>query len=666
MKKMIKWGSILVGLVLVLIVAAIVLVPMFVDVQKYKPRIEAIVAEQTGRSFSMGDDIKLSVFPWVGVSLSDLKLGNAPGFGTNEMISVKGFEVRLKVMPLLSRQIQVDTFIMDSPQIMLKKNKAGKGNWEDLGKKGTKEKPKTDQPSESGSDKPLPIESLMVGKFSIVNGGLVYSDLSSGMTKKISDLNLDLVDISLDKPVKIDFSAILDGHPLSVSGMAGPLGKDPGKEDIGLDLLVKALDELELKLKGRLIKPMTAQTLDLDLEVLPFSPRKLFDRLGQPFPVKTSDPKVLDKVSFKARISGNARAVSLSQGMAGLDNSTLTFTAQAKAFDRPDLKFDLSLDKIDVDRYLPPKEETAAQKTPAKKDSGPRAKTDYAPLRKMVLDGKAKIGQLKAANLKMDNILVQVTGKNGVFNLNPFSMDFYQGKAGVKARVDVRTDIPATQVSVNAQSIQAGPMIRDAVQKEIIEGTLAADIMLAMNGDSPEQIKSSLGGKGNLTFLDGAIVGMDIAGSIRNAASGLGLGEKQEQKPRTDFAELKIPFTADKGLVKISDASLVSPLLRLGVKGETFLVKESLDFRVEPKVVATLKGQGDTKERSGLLIPLVVTGTYASPKVRPDLAAVVGGQIPDAQGIKGLIEGKTEQEGKAGETASPEDKAKSLLKGFIK
>ena len=105
MNKAIKWGGIAVGVCLVLIVGAVVLVPMFVDVQKYKPKIEALVTEQTGRSFSMGDDIKLSVFPWVGVSLSDLILGNAEGFDGKEMISVKGFEIRLKVMPLLSRSL---------------------------------------------------------------------------------------------------------------------------------------------------------------------------------------------------------------------------------------------------------------------------------------------------------------------------------------------------------------------------------------------------------------------------------------------------------------------------------------------------------------------------------------------------------------------------------
>jgi len=667
MNKVMKWGGIAVGICLVLIVGAVVLVPMFVDVQKYKPEIEALVTEQTGRSFSMGDDIKLSVFPWVGVSLSDLRMGNAKGFGGDDMISVKGFEVRLKVMPLLSRQIQVDTFIMDSPRIILSKNKAGKGNWENLGPEGAKkEKSKAEVPPQDSSGGGLPIESLMVGKFSIVNGFLSYADQATGMSKKISDLNLDLLDISLDKPVKIDFSAKLDGRPLSLSGQAGPVGKEPGKSDMGIDLVLKALDELEFKINGTLIA--AAQKLDVTVDLAPFSPRKLFESLGQPFPVETKDPKVLGKVSFKAKIQGSAQAVALSDGVMGLDDSTLKFSARAQAFEKPDIKFDLALDKIDVDRYLPPAREKEAKPLPhkaktAEAGAGQPSKIDYGPLRKIVLDGKATIGSLKAANLRMENVLLQVTGKNGVFNLDPFSMDLYQGQASAKARLDVRKSTPVTTVSMTTQNVQAGPMIKDAAQKEIVEGTLIADIGLSMKGNTPDQVKKSLSGKGEMSFINGAIIGIDIAGTIRNAKSGLGLSEKQAEKPKTDFAELKIPYTAKNGLVNIPGASLVSPLLRLVTTGNTHLVRESLDFRIEPKLVATLKGQGDSKQRSGLLIPLVVTGTYAAPKVQPDLKAMIGGQIPDADSLKQIFQGGG---GAApGEAVKPEDKAKNLLKGFL-
>ena len=80
MKKVVKWGLIIGGAVIVLIVAALLIIPLFVDVEQYKPYVEKQVSEATGRPFTMGGDLGLSLFPWAGFSLSDLHLGNAPGF----------------------------------------------------------------------------------------------------------------------------------------------------------------------------------------------------------------------------------------------------------------------------------------------------------------------------------------------------------------------------------------------------------------------------------------------------------------------------------------------------------------------------------------------------------------------------------------------------------
>ena len=62
MKRFLKWAAIIVGCLLVVIIAALVLIPMFVDVAKYKPMLESKVTEATGRPFSVGDDLNLSLF----------------------------------------------------------------------------------------------------------------------------------------------------------------------------------------------------------------------------------------------------------------------------------------------------------------------------------------------------------------------------------------------------------------------------------------------------------------------------------------------------------------------------------------------------------------------------------------------------------------------------
>ena len=132
MKGIVNWIGIIGGVFLVLIIAAALIIPRVIDIKKYKPVIQEKIVSVTGRTFTFGDDMDISVFPWVGVRLTDLHLGNPDGYQEKDMVAVKGFEVRLKVMPLLSKQIEVKTFVLDSPIIYLekkkKKRRAGKEN----------------------------------------------------------------------------------------------------------------------------------------------------------------------------------------------------------------------------------------------------------------------------------------------------------------------------------------------------------------------------------------------------------------------------------------------------------------------------------------------------------------------------------------------------------
>jgi AsmA protein len=155
---------------------------------------------------------------------------------------------------------------------------------------------------------------------------------------------------------------------------------------------------------------------------------------------------------------------------------------------------------------------------------------------------------------------------------------------------------------------------------------------------------------------DGAIVGVDLANMVRNVKAAFDGEAKAGRKPRTDFAELVVPFTIENGVLHTPESILKSPLLRLQASGRADLVKETLDFRVDPRVVGTIKGQGDDKDRAGLGVPVIVSGTFASPAFRPDLESLArdrlkqalspstsgGAPVKEKAGdlIKGLLPGK--------------------------
>ncbi|MCM2284425.1 MAG: AsmA family protein [Desulfobacula sp.] len=665
MKGIMKWTGIIGGVFLVLIIAAALIIPRVMDIKKYKPVIQEKIASATGRTFTFGDDMDVSVFPWVGVRLTDLRLGNPDGFKEKDMVAVKGFEVRLKVMPLLSKRIEVKTFVLDSPEIYLEKMKDGRANWEGLGK-GEEKK---EDPGKKTGPSPLGLEALNIDSFSVINGRVTYSDAGAGLKKEISDLNLKLSGISFEKPVGISFSVKLDGKPVLLEGSVGPVGKYPGKGTVPLDLVLKAMDQLEVNIKGSLTDPVATQGFDLDIQVAPFSPKKLAQALNQALPLESKDPGVLEKLALTVKAKGNPTSVSLSSGELVLDDSKLTFSADAKEFSLPNVKFDVQLDHIDLDRYLPEakaKKETPSSSAPA--SAGSKAKkTDYGPLRKLILDGKMTIAKLKARGATVEKLMVHVLAKNGVITVDPLTLDLYQGSILSKVEVNVQKDDPTTQMNVDAKGIQAGPLIKDTVKKEWIEGTLKAGFGLSMTGDTPETVKKTLTGQGEFVFTDGAVIGVDLADTVRSLQSILGAGEAVTEKPKTDFAEFKIPFTAKDGLIRIDGTSLSSPLMRVTAGGTAHLATEALDLKIDPKLVATLKGQGDTQARSGLTVPVLITGSFSSPKVRPDIKGMLGtGTGLDPETLKKQVLGGGNDPEQKPPQPDVKQQIKDLLPGFGK
>ena len=662
MKAFLKWGAIIVGCLVVVIIAALVLIPMFVDVAKYKPILESKVTAATGRPFSVGDDLSLSLFPWAGVSFSDLRLGNPAGFSEKEFVTVKSFEVRVKLLPLLSKDVQIKRFVLNEPHIVLVKNKKGFENWaqpKPAAKDIAEEKTAPTELAPGGLG--IPLSALTAENISINNGSAIWIDHTTDTRKEITDIGLILKDVSLNRPVKLIFTAQLDQKPISLEGTVGPVGAGLKEGKIALDLSLKALKQLALNLKGNLENPAISPGVDLDIELAEFSPRMLLSELGLEFPVTTTDPTAISRLAFKAHIKADAKKLSLTNGNMELDQSKLNFSAAASEFTRPNLKFDIALDQINLDRYMPPKSEEPANEKTSASTEPVKKKTDYAPLRRLILDGSLKIAQFTINNAKIEDAVLQIKAKDGVFNLDPVKLRMYQGNAAGKAVLNVAKDTPRSNINMRLKNIQIGPLLQDVMEKDFLVGAANADINLAMAGDDPEKIKKTLNGKGELQFNDGAIVGIDLSAMARNVGAAFGLAKKGEERPRTDFTELLVPFTIKNGVANTPQSSIKSPFIRITVVGTADLVKETLDFRVDPQAVATIKGQGDEAKRSGIMVPVLVSGTFSKPKFRPDLSAATQRKIE-----KEIFESKEVQKVLEKEELKPlEKKAKGLLKGIL-
>ena len=172
MGKLLKITS---GLVLLIVVAAIV-ASRVIDPNDYREQIQTVVKEKTGRDLAINGDLSVSLFPWIGISLNDVSLSNAVGFKAAPFAKIQAADVKVKLLPLLSEQVEVSTIVLKGLSLNLEKNQAGKTNWDDLMHPSTEPDATQGKPTEQSST--LAMGAIAIGSLQIVDANIIWDDAS--------------------------------------------------------------------------------------------------------------------------------------------------------------------------------------------------------------------------------------------------------------------------------------------------------------------------------------------------------------------------------------------------------------------------------------------------------------------------------------------------------
>ena len=132
------------GLVLFLLVALIILLPFWVDLNRYQAQYRPIVEKALNRKIEL-KDIRLTIFPGVGVRVAGFIVLDDPAFRAGPFASLTSLDIGVKLGPLLSRRVEVEEINLRDPVITIIKNAQGITNLSTLGKKGLWA-PKTNEP----------------------------------------------------------------------------------------------------------------------------------------------------------------------------------------------------------------------------------------------------------------------------------------------------------------------------------------------------------------------------------------------------------------------------------------------------------------------------------------------------------------------------------------
>lgn len=627
----------LVALMVVLLLA----VRLFVNPNDYKPRIAQAVRSSTGRELSLPGEIRLAVFPWIALELGPASLGNPPGFSSEPFASVSRARLRVRLLPLLRGQLEVGRIEIDGLDLRLRKNARGQGNWQ-FGNGSA---------SSGGGGHGATLSSL--GGVRIKDSRISVQDLTA------EAVNLEVGALGAGQVTPVKFSARLrttpQAAPLPIAGQFALVlgGQAPRYRFTGLKLqgelrraaaprplpweFSAAGADLDLDagtlhapafdaqlgaahLKGALEgshlteSPVLAGSFALE----PVCPRELMTQFGIAAPI-TRDAKALTRLSARGSFSyGNqqlgARALDVQ-----LDDSTFKGSLAVTDLATDALRADLSLDRIDLDRYRAPP--SAAPRNPP--PSAPTA-VPTAPLRALQLEGHFAVGSARVSGLTLTQLAATIEAKGGLMHIAPVTARLYGGDYSGNLTLDDRVSPPALRMEHNLRGVDLQPLLKDFAQSQRLSGRGTLAMNLSARGADTDALMRALAGHLTANLEHGAVEGVDLWFEINRAVALL-----QQQAPpagqssgRTGFDTFKASADIAGGIASNKDLSIVSQNLRVAGQGSVNLVAQTLDYQLRATVLKDPKAGKTLAE-----IPLTVSGPLASPTVRPDVEGLARARV---------------------------------------
>lgn len=662
MSKVLKYLLLGLAALTVLLVAVVAYIAATFDPNDYKPRLIELVQQKTQRTLAIPGDIRLTFFPRVGADLGQISLSERRS--DQRFASAGQVQVSVALLPLLSRQVVVDRVRVDGLDVRLRHGKNGQSNYDDLVPRGRDDAPPSPPAAPADADAAAEALRLDIGGIAITNTRLSYSDERSGQKLTVSGLQLQTGPIAQGRTSRLDFAARIEGEQprlaLQLKVEAG-FTPDLARRVVMLESLLATLggsaadiSDLQLKLSALTLElsPTRVHTDTLALEAnVTRGTQRISAKLGTGL---TGDLAALrfelDKLRAELQLpnpAGGTLALqaqgklmadlgreSVQTTLTGqLDSTRLEIQAGLKSFARPAIDFDIAVGDLDADRYLPKREAPAAAAVAAPAGGAAEQPIDLSALQSLDATGTLKVAVLKIANLKVGDIRLALKLARGKAEISPLTATLYGGRldgalsasAGKPQRLAAR---------LNLQAIHIGPLLKDALDQQPVDGRGNVTLDLGTSGATLSQFKKGLNGTASLALKEGALNGINIAAALRDAKARLGGGAQQgkaEGQEKTDFTELGASFRITNGVARNDDLAAKTPLLRLGGSGDIFIAEDRLDYTVRATVVPTLQGEGgpELEQLKGLTIPVRLSGPYTAIGWKIDFGSLAGNRAKE-------------------------------------
>ncbi len=293
-------------------------------------------------------------------------------------------------------------------------------------------------------------------------------------------------------------------------------------------------------------------------------------------------------------------------------------------FESPIVQFGLNADRLNINEL---------QKIVVSQPPKPGQKSGSS-LNNVTGTGTINVGSIQYNDIIMENANATANFDHGVVKLAPITATAFGGQETGSIIADTRTTPMTIQVATNLQKADANKVLSSVSNlKQTLYGMLAANGQTKFAlGASEADIARSLNGNLSLNLENGKILNMDLLHELANV--GRFLGQTAPKQNFTNLLKMSGDFNVQNGIANTSNLKAAIEGGTLAANGMANLVDNTLNLHVtavlskdySAKVGGTNIGgfmQTALANNQGeLVVPVIITGTFASPRFAPDVQAI--------------------------------------------
>jgi AsmA protein len=379
-----------------------------------------------------------------------------------------------------------------------------------------------------------------------------------------------------------------------------------------------------------------------------------------------------DKITGTADVRSGPSVFRIN-GLAGkIGTSRLNGWASVEFSGKPVVKADFDVERLSVAGPSPSSGRAGPSQRPRAKSAPASASWSGQEVRLIGLnyvdaDVQLSATELNVGSVRASPVAVHATLTNGILDVALAPSRLYGGEVQATLSVNASDEPAVHALHVDLTGVRALPLLSDLGDFGSLDGRLQAKIDVQASGNSGNAVVSSLAGTADVRIQDGQIIGINVAKMIRTLTARTLLGWEDNHTETTDLTELSARFQIQGGRAQTTNLRLLGQLVRVTGSGTIDLNNKTLQFKLDPKLVASLEGQGGRADPLGFGVPVNIEGSWDDPRIYPDVAGILSD--PDGAYAKlhalgqGLF-GKGDGQSGSGNSKGSGDAVDTLMQGL--